>query len=292
MANDDRSTERERRRGDLITSLDLQNPLFIHPSDNSGMVLTTIQLTGENYRRWKKSVTKSLSVKNKLGFVDGSVVHSVENSYQWNRCNDLVCSWILNSVSKEIYATLDEFDTAKQMWDDLEESYGQRNGPLIFQIKKELQQCDQKALSVTDYFTQLKGYWQQLSGLVPPIRCKCGKCECNLNVQLENAENEEKLMKFLMGLNEHFAAARRQFLLTTPMPTAGYVHSLLVQDEVGSKLTEDDSKPEVTALMSAKGSDRPPRKKCEHCNGNHPVAKCWELIGYPAWHSKGKIKPQ
>lgn len=53
-----------------ITNANLQNPLFIHPSDNSGMVLTTIQLTGDNYRHWSKAVRKALSVKNKLGFIE------------------------------------------------------------------------------------------------------------------------------------------------------------------------------------------------------------------------------
>lgn len=125
----DQSGEKKR---EYITYMDLQNPLFIHPSDNSGMVLTSIQLTGDNYRRWRKAFMNALSVKNKTGFVEGTIVETPTNSAMWQRCNDIVCSWLLNTVSKEIYATLDEFDTAKQMLDALEESYGQRNGPLLF----------------------------------------------------------------------------------------------------------------------------------------------------------------
>lgn len=50
----------------------------------------------------------------------------------------MVCSWLLNTFSKDIYVTLDEFDLAKEMWEDLEESFGQQNGPLIFQLKKDI----------------------------------------------------------------------------------------------------------------------------------------------------------
>lgn len=50
----------ERRRSDQITTLDLLSPLFIHPS---GMIPSTIQLVVDNYRRWKKSIMKALSVK-------------------------------------------------------------------------------------------------------------------------------------------------------------------------------------------------------------------------------------
>lgn len=89
--------------------------------------------------------------------MDGTQAETPENSHMWRRCNDMVCSWILNTVSKEIYATIDEFDTAREMWIDLEETYGQRNGPLIFQIKKEVQDCNQEETTISDYFTKLKG---------------------------------------------------------------------------------------------------------------------------------------
>jgi hypothetical protein len=47
----------------------------------------------------------ALSAKNKMCFIDGSFPKpSMFKSYYnaWVRCNDLVVSWILNFISKEI----------------------------------------------------------------------------------------------------------------------------------------------------------------------------------------------
>lgn len=52
------------------TSIDHNHPLFIHPSDTQGSLLTSIQLLGtENYSLWSKSLKLVLLGKNKLGFL-------------------------------------------------------------------------------------------------------------------------------------------------------------------------------------------------------------------------------
>lgn len=242
---------------------DLQNPLFIHPSDNSGMNLCAIQLVGENYRRWSRSFTKALSVKNKLWLIDGSIARSTENALQWDRCNDMVCSWLLNTVSKDIYNTIDEYDIARDMWLDLEESYGQKNGPLIFEIKREIHECRQDDSELTEYFTKLKGLWRRQSVIVPSIKCKCGKCECDLQKQAEESDLENKLMTFLMGLHERYDGARRQMLMTTPLPSPSTAHSLLLQGDQGKTFSEKIIvKPDptaTTALVAKQEEDKQKR---------------------------------
>ena len=58
-------------------SYNLSNPLFLHPGENPGAVLTSQPLVGgENYPAWARSVRKSLIAKNKLGFIDGSLTIS------------------------------------------------------------------------------------------------------------------------------------------------------------------------------------------------------------------------
>lgn len=47
----------------------------------------------------------ALGAKNKLGFVEGKVMipkDSSENYERWRRCDYMVISWILNSISKEL----------------------------------------------------------------------------------------------------------------------------------------------------------------------------------------------
>ena len=57
------------------------SPYFLHYSDSPGLILVSQLLTEENYASWSRSMSIALSVKNKLGFVDGSIEKSSsENS--------------------------------------------------------------------------------------------------------------------------------------------------------------------------------------------------------------------
>lgn len=77
-------------------------------------------------------MTIALSVKNKFSFVDGSIVRPKGNTEplnSWIRNNNIVISWILNFVSKEISASVLYSESAQEIWDDLKERFQQGNGP-------------------------------------------------------------------------------------------------------------------------------------------------------------------
>lgn len=65
----------------------------------------------------------ALSAKNKLGFVDGSIPKpdgtDVNLLPYWSRNNNIVISWISNSVCKEISASIIFSDFATEIWNDL-----------------------------------------------------------------------------------------------------------------------------------------------------------------------------
>ena len=64
--------------------VDFDDPLYIHPSDNSITTIITIKLTGnENYRLWRSSMLRSLKARNKLGFIDGTLKKPTDND---NKC--------------------------------------------------------------------------------------------------------------------------------------------------------------------------------------------------------------
>lgn len=47
----------------------------------------------------------ALNVCNKLGFIDGTIPKpsSTHGGYgAWSRCNDIVATWLMNSVSKKM----------------------------------------------------------------------------------------------------------------------------------------------------------------------------------------------
>ena len=75
----------------------LSNPLFLHPGENPGAILTSQPLIGgENYLARARSVRKSLIAKNKLGFIDGSLtissplVNTLVAAQAWIRADNMV----------------------------------------------------------------------------------------------------------------------------------------------------------------------------------------------------------
>ena len=72
-------------------------------------------------------MTIAQSVKNKLGFIDCSVPKPSSNDLNllnsWIRNNNIVISWILNSISKEISASVIFSDSAFEIWIDLKDRF-------------------------------------------------------------------------------------------------------------------------------------------------------------------------
>ncbi|GMH16673.1 hypothetical protein Nepgr_018514 [Nepenthes gracilis] len=89
----------------FLLSLILKKIQLIHISsgDSPGVLLMQQILAGENYASWSCSMKIALSSKNKLGFVDGSLPNQEADGPHlsaWLRCNHMVTSWLLNSLSK------------------------------------------------------------------------------------------------------------------------------------------------------------------------------------------------
>ena len=55
-------------------TIDPDDPLYVHPSDNNVTNIIGFKLLGnENYRIWRSSMIRALKCRNKLGFTDGSL---------------------------------------------------------------------------------------------------------------------------------------------------------------------------------------------------------------------------
>ncbi|XP_070676569.1 uncharacterized protein [Malus domestica] len=113
--------------------LDISSPFFIHHFDHPAMVLISKLLNGDNYSTWCRSVKLSLSAKNKLGFVNGTLKAPDESKKPddfafWKRCNDMIVSWILNSVDQTIHDSIVYYTTPQANWQDLEDRFSQGFG--------------------------------------------------------------------------------------------------------------------------------------------------------------------
>ncbi|XP_031274459.1 uncharacterized protein LOC116132918 [Pistacia vera] len=212
-------------------------------------------------------------VKNKLGFIDGSIPRPEGNDSllnSWFRNNNMVISWILNCVSKEISTSVIYSDYAYEMWLDLKERFQQKNGPRIFQLRRDLMNHTQ---------------------------CLCGGTKA-----LADHYQMEYVTSFLMGLHDSFAQVRGQLLLMDPIPPINKVFSLVSQEAhqrnvnvtfVGFGGAESMAfavKNDVARSDNGQNFPRGQRKDnlnsnkpvCTHCGYvSHTIDKCYKLHGYP-----------
>lgn len=90
-----------------VSNLDFSNPLYLHPSDTNSTPLINFKLIGtENYKVWSCTMTLALETKNKIGFINKSCIKPTDDDVlikQWERCNSVVLSWILGSISEELF---------------------------------------------------------------------------------------------------------------------------------------------------------------------------------------------
>ena len=118
------------------------SPFFLSSGDNPGVSLVVQHLTEENYNTWSRAILISLDAKTKLGFIDGSIPkpQSVDHPHYtaWNKCNSTVLAWLFNSVSKELQSSIVYFKTTRDVWIDLQNRFGQGNGPTIFDLREEI----------------------------------------------------------------------------------------------------------------------------------------------------------
>lgn len=115
----DKGSSSGSRSVDSASSIEAQlNLYFLHHSFGSSSTLVTQPLLGTiNYTSWSRAMRMVVSGKNKFGFIDGKITKPTEGTLleTWVCNHDIVASWILNSVSKEIAASIVYNGSAKDV---------------------------------------------------------------------------------------------------------------------------------------------------------------------------------
>lgn len=216
---------------DLITSkseIDLLN------SDSPSQILVSTPLTEFNYLSWNRSMIIALTAKDKIGFIDGTCKKPSADSPllpKWNRANNMVISWILNCISKDLVEAFLFTKSAKQLWDELEERFSECNGPMMYQIRREITSLTQENMSIVKYYTKMKRFWDELDSLRKIPICSCDGCTCGITAAIHRMDNEEKLMQFLLGLNDSYDHVRNQILLMDPFPSINKAYNMVLNVE-------------------------------------------------------------
>ncbi|XP_075633655.1 uncharacterized protein LOC142606144 [Castanea sativa] len=169
---------------------DPQSPFFLHHGETPSAILVSQPLTGDNYPTWARAMRMALDTKSKLEFVNESINASMAitplEKQAWSKCNSMISSRILNSVSPHITASVIYRDIAFEVWNALKNRFSQANGPRISQLQKQISTVMQGDSTVTTFFTNLQASWDQLLNFRPLPCCTCGKCTCGVNDKITN----------------------------------------------------------------------------------------------------------
>ncbi|XP_042067139.1 uncharacterized protein LOC121810436 [Salvia splendens] len=166
---------------------DFSSPYYLHPSDNPDLQLVSQPLNGSNYINWSRSMSTALLAKNKILFVNGVLLKPTEDDLlyaAWIRCNSMVVSWIMNSLSPQICSSIMYLDDAKEIWSDLRDSFSQCDFARVYQLKQKIMSLVQGDDDINCYFTNLRISWDEYKH-TQPISCSCSPIG-NASVQLPN----------------------------------------------------------------------------------------------------------
>ena len=252
-----------------------------------------------------------MGTRGELGFIDGSCKRPDETTDEftrWTRCDNMVTCWILNSLISEISESFIYIETSKELWDEIAERYGQTNGPLIYQLKRELTVLMQENSTIVVYFNKMKRIWDELQSVDPTPQCNCAamkEYKCDLLKRIQELETRNHLMQFLMGLNTNYDQTRGQILAMDPLPSVSRAYYILQQLEKQHQVTEgthvrNDAEAFVVTKSSVKlgnNSTRKDHKKnksdrfCDHYKvKGHTMENCFKIHGYPDWYKGDKTK--
>ena len=205
------------------------SPYFLTHGDNPGASIITEVLDGTKYNTWSIAITIALDAKNKIAFVDGSLPRLAESHphYRiWSRCNSMVKSWILNSVTKPIYGSILRFNDASEIWKDLMARFHLTNLPRSYQLTQQIWSLQQGSSDLSSYYTKLKTLWDDLDGADCVKTCHTCTCCKAMATKTEHT----KVIKFLAGLNDSYSNARSQIIMKKHVPDLSDVYNLIDQD--------------------------------------------------------------
>ncbi|GJX74366.1 putative transcription factor interactor and regulator CCHC(Zn) family protein, partial [Tanacetum coccineum] len=267
---------------DKISNLDLGNPLHLQTSDFNSNTIISIKLTGtENYRVWDAAMKLVINTRNKTGFLDGTCLKSTYAnsdplSNQWERCNSIMLSWLLNCVSEELFFGQIFSDNASEVWAELKETYDKLDGEF-------------------------------------DIRTKLPRCSCAAREDVSKHNQLIKLIQFLMGLNDVFQPIRSSLIAREILPDVKDAFAIISKKEshrgIASSFSHSVTKPQVSCFVDKSNSWNNNRDKkfnnnkrvgnftnnrghnpnlhCTNCGKvGYTVERCFDIIGYPSGYNK------
>ncbi|XP_073315737.1 uncharacterized protein [Primulina huaijiensis] len=185
-----------------------------NPSNNS-LLITHHRLIGPNYLQWSKFVRMLFCGRGKEEYLTGEIEAPAKTDVgykKWNTENQLIMSWLINSMSLEVGENFLLYETAKDVWEVVRETYSSSNNTSeLSAIESALHDLRQGKLSVTQYYNALTKQWQQLD----VFETHAWKCMED-GLRYRKIVEQKRTFKFLLGLNKELDDVRGRVMSVKP----------------------------------------------------------------------------
>ncbi|XP_059591531.1 uncharacterized protein LOC132253455 [Vitis vinifera] len=219
---------------------------------------------------------------------------------KWIAENNMVMSWLVNSMTADIGENFLSFDTAKEIWDTAKETFSDKeNTSEIIQIEGILHDLRQGNLTVTEYFNTLTRLWRQLDTF------EVHNWNCVIDGFLYKKIVEGKrVFKFLLGLNKNLDEIRGRIMGVKPLPSLREAFSEVRCEESRKNLMMGSHQQLNMAKSSALKTQFAPfdncqkikggRPWCDHCRKpGHSRETCWKIHGKPVdWKPRQPLEKE
>lgn len=264
---------------DLITA---PSGFVADGESNTSQRLCSVLLNEFNYLPWSRAVTIALGGRSKLGFINGKEKAPVFDSPEyeiWLSKDQLVMSWILNSMERNIAEIFSYSESSLDLWEALRDMYGnQNNSARIFQIQQEVNALRQDGRPFVSLLGNFKSLWSELEVYRPHTVDP---------VVLKKRTEEDRVFQVLASLGSEFEDLRCHILMSPELPSLKSVCSTIQREEVRRKVmiretvTNSSDTRAYIAHKNYEGKSIKGKRldlKCEHCNApGHTSDRCWVL---------------
>ncbi|KAK9190616.1 hypothetical protein WN943_019223 [Citrus x changshan-huyou] len=204
---------------------------------NPSLKLSSVALNGLNYVPWSRAVTLSLGGKRKLGYTNGNSVcpDSKDPKYEdWIANDQLVRSWILNSMEPHIAEIFTFSNSSKELWDSISELYGSNNNSArVFELKCEIAVAEQGDKTFSEHLGYLKKLWDELN-MYRPFTAD--------PIVLQQRVEEDKIFSLLSSLKPEYENLRSNILMAPKLPSFSIVCQTIQREETRKKTMNADVK--------------------------------------------------
>lgn len=96
----------------------------------------------------------------------------------------------------------------------------------MFQLQKDLASIAQGSSDISTYYTRIKRIWDELCNLSTLPACTCATVDA-----WKKIDQDQRLIQFLMGMNEDYRIIRGNLLMMQPLPSVSQAYVVLFLEE-------------------------------------------------------------